>query len=103
MTISNLSNCSFCGGTLKLYDKVSRIVRKKGGIKDWIEIRRLRCVDCRKIQRELPDYIFPYKHYHGSIINGVLNGDITPDDIDYEDYPCEMTMRRWTLKKHTPL
>jgi len=103
MTISNVSNCPYCGGELKHYDKVERIVRKKGGHKHWVTIRRLRCVDCHKIQRELPDYILPYKQYHSAIIQGVLKGAITSDTIDYEDYPCEMTMRRWARKKHTPL
>ena len=34
---------------------------------------------------------------------GVLNGTITPETIDYEDYPCELTMKRWTRNSHAPL
>ena len=98
MTISNVSNCPSCGGDLKHYDKVSRVVRNKGGEKHWIRIRRLRCAVCRRILRELPHFLFPHKHYHGSIIDGVLKGHITPDTIDYEDYPCEHTMKRWREK-----
>lgn len=103
MTISNVSNCPSCGGKLKHYDTVARIVRKKGGKKHKVDVRRMRCVDCRTIRRELPDFIFPYKQYHGAIIKGVLNGTITPNVIEYEDYPCEVTMRRWTRNLQAPL
>lgn len=96
MTISNTSTCPDCAGLLKLYDKVRRLVRAAGGEKRWEYIRRFRCVDCKRIHRELPSHIFPYKHYEADIINSVLDGTITPDTLGYEDYPCEMTMRRWT-------
>jgi hypothetical protein len=39
--------------------------------------------------------LFPYKQYEASIIRGVVLGDISQNDRDYEDYPCEMTMKRW--------
>lgn len=103
MTISNVSNCPSCGGNLKHYDKVIRIIRKKCGIKHKVKIPRLRCVDCRKIHRKLPDFIFPYKQYDRSIIFGVINGIITPDTIGYEDYPCELTMKRWTRDVSMPI
>lgn len=95
MTISNTSTCPTCGGETKRYDKVRRIVRSKGGSERWIYIPRFRCIDCNHIHRELPNFIFPYKHYEAGIINGVLDGTITPDTLDFEDYPCEVTMKRW--------
>lgn len=98
MTISEKTNCPSCGGILKHYDKVKRIVRTKGGGKRWIEVDRVRCVDCKRLQRLLPDVIFPYKHYESAIIQGVLEGLITPNTIGFEDYPCEMTIKRWTRK-----
>lgn len=98
MVISNASKCPKCGGRLKYYDKVPRIVRTKGGQVKEVRLRRFRCVECKSIHRELPDYIFPYKHYKADIINGVLDGTITPETLGFEDYPCEMTMARWTRK-----
>lgn len=60
MVSNDKSICQNCGSKLKRYDKVSRIVRTKGGKTSWIEIERFRCPVCGQIHRELPDYIFPY-------------------------------------------
>lgn len=98
MTISNTSKCPDCGGDLKHYDHVRRIVRTKGGAKYWIKIPRSKCVTCKGIRRVLPDCIFPYKHYDAEIIRGVLEGHITADTLGFEDYPSESTMLRWTQK-----
>lgn len=65
----------------------------------WVKVRRLRCMNCGYLCRELPDYIFPYKQYEAEIIRGVLEGFITPETVGYEDYPCEITMFRWKAQK----
>ena len=67
----------------------------EGGGKVWFLLRRLKCPHCRKLHRELPDLIAPYKHYLSEIISGVLDGFVRADDADTEDYPCEQTMERW--------
>lgn len=89
------STCPDCGGQLKYYDSVPRMVRGKMRKTRYVNIRRLRCTKCEHIHRELPDYIFPYKQYDAEIIRGVLEGFITCETIGFEDYPCEMTMIRW--------
>lgn len=93
------TNCPDCGGGLKYYDRVKRILRTKGGNKTFLKVRRFKCVECNKIHRELPEFIFEYKHYEAEIINGVMEGYITSDSIDYEDYPSDMTMKRWRSRK----
>jgi DNA-directed RNA polymerase subunit RPC12/RpoP len=87
--------CPDCGGQIKFRGKVKRILRTKGGAVEWIEIRRVVCEECGKIHRELPDCLFPHKHYAAEIIRGVSDGTITADNLDYEDRPCEATMERW--------
>lgn len=99
MVICNVSICPNCGGDLKYYDGVYRLVRTKGRISNYVKIRRLRCSDCRCVHRELPDYIVPYKQYEMEVIIGVVEGFITPETRGFEDYPCEMTMLRWTARK----
>lgn len=95
MVTTDVSICPKCGGSLKYYDRVQRIVRTKAR-KTWrIPLRRLRCMRCRALHRELPELIFPYKQYEAEVIIGVLEGLITCETIGYEDYPCEMTMMRW--------
>lgn len=99
MVSNNESTCPNCSGELKYYDKVDRIIRSKRRNTKWITIRRMRCQVCGGLHRELPNDIFPYKQYEAEIIRGVLEGFITPETIDYEDYPCEMTMIRWNAQK----
>ena len=98
MIIGNTSKCPRCGGELKHYDKVVRVVKSKYGQRVRTSINRLRCVDCKGMHRHLPDTIFPYKHYESDIIRGVMDGIITSDTLGFEDYPCEMTMKRWLLE-----
>lgn len=87
--------CPLCGGELKYYDKVNRIVRTKKNMRYFIELRRLKCQICKSVHRELPDFLYPYKQYEAEIIIGVREGLITQDVIGFEDYPSEMTMKRW--------
>ena len=90
-----VGNCLMCGGKLKYYDSVRRIVRTKSRKSRWIIVPRYQCVGCRCIRRYLPDYIYPYKQYESEIIDGVIEGLITCDTVGFEDYPCELTMIRW--------
>lgn len=101
MTVCNTSKCPNCGGELKHYDSVNRVIKTKGGNKSYIKVRRLKCTICKKIHRNVPSYLIPYKHYDVDIISGVIEGYITPDTIGYEDYPCEMTMIRWKNAEFT--
>ena len=95
MNNDDIKICTSCGGATKYYDRVPRIIRSKGNSKVWIYVKRFRCDRCGEIHRNLPHNIFPYKQYDARIITGVIEGKITSDMIDYEDYPCEMTMTRW--------
>jgi hypothetical protein len=96
----DISVCPKCGGGLKYYDKVKRIVRAKGRIFKYVYIRRLRCSDCGVTHREIPRNIFPFKHYEAEIIKGVLEGLITSETLGFEDYPCETTMIRWRASRN---
>ena len=99
MVHKNESTCPLCSGELRYYDMVKRIVRTKERITKLIKLRRLRCVGCGALHREIPNFIFPYKQYEVEVILGVLEGFITSDTLGYEDYPCEMTMMRWRAWK----
>ena len=103
MVNRDVSICPKCGGELKYYDRVQRIVRTKNR-KTWkFPMRRLRCQGCRALHRELPNQIFPYKQYESEIIIGVLDGLITCETLGFEDYPCEMTMTRWLAEFAGPV
>lgn len=99
MVMQDQSTCPKCGGELKYYDSVPRLVRTKGRQTTRVLIRRLRCTRCGMLHRELTEFLFPYKQYESEVIIGVLEGLITCETIGFEDYPCEMTMLRWLSQK----
>ena len=99
MVSMNMPTCPRCGGELKYYDRVQRIVRTKNRKTRRFPMRRLRCQECRALHRELPELIFTYKQYEAEVIIGVLEGLITCETLGFEDYPCEMTMIRWVAQE----
>lgn len=95
MTTDKNYLCSDCGGELKHYDSVKRTVLTKGRKAYCIRLKRYYCVKCGRVHRVIPRKILPYKHYEAEVVNGVLEGFITPDTLGFEDFPCETTMLRW--------
>lgn len=91
--------CPLCGGELKYYDRVQRIVRTRYKKVYYIWVRRFRCDDCSKMHRELPELLLPYKHYEKEVIFGVIEGLITPNTLGFEDYPCDATMQQWIRQR----
>lgn len=87
--------CPRCGGVLKHYDMVRRIVRTGGGVIVWFKIERVFCKECGSTHRRLPPYLSPYKQYSAKIIYGFISGQISIFDLEYEDYPCEGTVKEW--------
>lgn len=96
MIRSKKEKCPVCGGELRYFDRAKRIVRTRGRITKTIKLKRYRCVACGRTHRLIPNYILPFKQYEKEVIIGVLEGLITPDTLGFEDYPCELTMIRWT-------
>lgn len=87
--------CPSCQGVLAYRDSRIRIRKKEDGHKDLLMIRRFRCKTCHSYHNELPDCLTPYKHYETEVISGVLDGVVTREDADSEDYPSVQTMQRW--------
>lgn len=87
--------CNRCNTLMKRYDKVGRTIRIRYGRKETIILERYRCPNCGHIVRRLPKEVIKFKQYHADVINGVLNGWITPETLGFEDNPCEQTMARW--------
>lgn len=89
------SICPFCNNALEYRDSCKRSMKHEGGNRTDILIRRLKCIHCKVLHRELPDCVVPYKHYSAEVISGTLEDIVSPDDLDSEDYPCEATQQRW--------
>ena len=68
----------------------------EGGKIRWKKVDRFFCTECGSIHRgSCLRIYFSHKHYEANIIRGFISGQITMFDIEYEDYPCEMTISRW--------
>lgn len=93
--------CPLCGGGLKYYDSVKRILKTKNGIRQFVRLKRFRCLVCGSAHRSLPDNVMPYKHYEKDIVEGVVEGLISSATLGFEDYPCEATMERWRTEFST--
>lgn len=87
--------CPDCGSPLRLYDQVTRKIRSEYGKIEEIKIKRFRCEKCAKTHRELPNYLMPYKQFKTEIIKGFVNSLLNSDDLEYEDFPSEETVKRW--------
>ena len=88
---SAISYCPVCMEELSYRDSCKRIMLQEGHDRHVCIIRRMKCTKCGILHRELSDFLVPYKHYTAEVIFGVLDGQVTPDDEDSMDYPCEMT------------
>ena len=87
--------CPKCNCKLKRYDCVKRTIKHEGGKKEYILVERYICQRCGSIHRLLPANLYPYKQYEAEIIKGVVEGLIDSNVLGFEDYPSEMTMKRW--------
>lgn len=87
--------CPECNGETRKYGTVKRKVKTKNGAEEWIAVQRYQCKSCNKIHRLLPDGVMRLKQYEEEVIRGVQEGLIDSGVLGFEDYPCEMTMRRW--------
>ena len=88
--------CPKCGKEeCRKYGSVKRKVLTKYRESKWIRVQRWQCKSCGFVWRDLPDDILPFKQYEREMVEGVREGLIDSDILGFEEYPCEMTMRRW--------
>lgn len=81
--------CPCCQGRLRVIGSRPRTWVQESGVKAKIIIRRLRCVDCRKIHHELPNILVPYRRHEAQVIEAAVTGEPTSADVE------ESTLRRW--------
>lgn len=70
------SFCPICGsGNFKVIGTRKRTLINSAGDMIILVIRRLRCLDCKKIHHELPDIAVPYKRHASEHIEAAVTGD----------------------------
>ena len=65
MVMNECSACPRCGGRLKYYDSVPRLVRTKGRQTSRVPMRRLRCSGCGAIHRGTGRSVLPLQAVRG--------------------------------------
>lgn len=80
-----------CGEALSVIGSRKRKFVSEGGDHRLLVVRRLRCMQCRKIHHELPDCIVPYKRYESACIEQVVSVPSSPSTVAADD----ATIRRW--------
>ena len=81
--------CPKCDKTMAYRDTCDRHGLNADAICQWYVLRRFKCVDCNNIHREIPDFLFPYKHYEADVIQAAIDGN--KDGIAAD----ESTIRNW--------
>ncbi len=98
ISIKDYGICPDCKtGNLVHKDFCDRICKDIGGKKKIYQIPRGICENCGRIHRIIPDFMVPFGQYSKKVVEQVKNGDITIEDA--LDFPCDMTIQRWTKKK----
>ena len=82
--------CPCCGGRLNVIGSRRRKYITSLSISKVLVIRRLICVDCKRIHHELPDILVPYKRYASEAIERVVE-DESPLFVTVD----ESTLFRW--------
>ncbi|MDD4172502.1 MAG: DUF6431 domain-containing protein [Syntrophomonas sp.] len=84
------NSCPCCNGYLKVIGSCPRQCIDDRGENRTLIIRRLRCVECKRIHHELPDILIPYKRHVSKSIEAVISNDL-PLNV----YSDESTLARW--------
>lgn len=88
--------CPVCSNELTYRCRRRRIWKQYGGETRWLRIRKMFCGHCQAFHDEIPDCISPHKHYGTTVIEDAVDEITLPDDENYNGYPCERTMQRWS-------
>ncbi len=83
--------CPCCNGQLKVFASRQRKCITTLGEKIVLIIRRLRCIECKRIHHELPDMLVPYKLHVSESIETVLSNDNSELNVVSD----ESTLNRW--------
>jgi len=91
--------CPLCqADSLKHRDYRTRHMKKPAPItpeKVYFGLERFKCEECGHLHLALPDFLVKFKHYGSKLIQSVIDGKTTSDDLETEDHPTQQTMILW--------
>lgn len=87
--------CPYCNGDLQPRGYIWRKIRIENGKIARRKIFRKSCKKCGRWHRVIPDDIIPYKQYRKDIIEGFISKQLSNEELEFEDFPCDITIKRW--------
>ncbi len=84
-----MPHCPSCNALMSHRDSRKRLVKTSDGNTYVFSLRRLQCLQCRRMHLEIPDFIQPHKHYDRKTIESVIAGNCDYCAAD------DSTIRRW--------
>ncbi len=98
MINKNDTKCPKCGGKMQPRGYYWRKIQLGNNNFKKVKVKRFRCNDCGSWHGKLPDDVLRYKRYSKAIIEGFNKGKLNTDMLEYENFPCDITVKNW-LKK----
>lgn len=91
--------CPNCNDKMQRRGFIKRLLRIEYGKKIFIKVPRYYCKNCNKWHRFIPDFVEPYKHYRKDILDNFRKNKFYEENIEFEDYPRDITKYRWNKNK----
>jgi hypothetical protein len=87
--------CPGCYWQLVVHGSYKRHLKDALGERHNGWVAQGHCVNCNTYPSLIPDFIMPFKHYMGGVIEAVIEG-LEGDGIDFSGCPAdEATVQRW--------
>lgn len=87
-------DCPFCQERLTAHDWNKRYERCLDGTVKEYRVEDRICLKCHKMQRLLPDFLVPHKHYGSEAIEEMISNDMDNTFNKYPDTGNEFTVKR---------
>ena len=87
--------CPKCNSTMKFRDTCNRHCKDKESKCTWYVLRRFEC--CDSTHREIPDFLFPFKHYEADVVQSVIDGNT--DGIAADESTIRCWRRQWKTQE----
>jgi len=85
--------CPKCGKLMAFRDTCKRNGLDKDARCRRYILRRFKCKDCKNTHREIPDFLFPYKHYEADVIQAAIDGET--DGISADNSTIRNWQKQW--------
>ena len=87
--------CPECGKIMTFHDTCNRHGLNEKAECTWYVLRRFQC--CGSTHREIPDFLFPFKHYEADVVQSAI--DENTDKIAADESTIRCWRRQWRTQE----